>query len=201
MFAEMKDRVKKILLVFFGSGLLLAGAAVTSPAVRSVEAVELIHASELTCNNQSRTAAAGVCRLNVPQPASNVLVPFGGAMVLNQTFIPTLPGPVCKVDVRIRRNITTGAGSLKLIVTDLNNVVMDSAVIPAPQLGDSVRTFDMGCDGGILLPRHTYRLSLSSPTSPMGAYSWWDANGNPYGNGQGDAPLHDFTFWVYLCAS
>ena len=187
----------KLLLAFIISGVLLSGTAMTTFAAQPDPAVA---APRAACSTQSGALAAGPCALDQWQAASNGSVPFGGVTVLSQTFKPARRGPVCKVLVKIRRNTTVGAGVLKLTVMDQNNAVKDSAaILVAPPVGESIQTFTMGCDGGILNPGQTYRLKLEAPTSPVGTYSWLDQGGNPYPAGQGVNALRDYTFWVYIC--
>ena len=184
----------KMLLAFVLSGVLLAASFLTT------QAATISNWFKPVCNSLAAALAAGPCALDQSQNIANGSQPFGAATVLNQTFKPTMHGPVCKVQVKIRRNTTAGAGVLKLSVLDLNNAVQDSAaILVAPPLGESIQTFEMGCDGGILNPGQTYRLKLEAPTSLLGTYSWMDWNGNIYPAGQGINPLRDYTFRVYIC--
>jgi len=201
MFTQMKDHAKKFLLALSVGAIVLAGAAGLASAAEPAAAVESSTASRGACAGQASAAAATTCPLNQLQPATDGgAVAFGGAVQLSQSFRPSVRGPVCQVRVKIRRNTTAGAGALKLSVIDANGAVMDSAaILVAPPLGTSIQTFNMGCDGRNLLPGQSYRLRLEAPNSLVGTYSWFDMGGNPYPNGQGSAPLRDYTFWVYMC--
>ncbi len=188
MFTQLKNYSTKLALFLLLGVTLLVGMAAGITTVQVAEASE------------SARAAAAVCVLDqqnwVPD---NGAANFGGATTRSQTFRPTINGPVCKVQVRIRRNTTAGAGVIKLTVRTQNGAQLDAASIDAPPVGVSEPTFELNCDGGLLAANQTYILRLEAPTSPAGTYSWLDRNGNPYPRGQGFALARDYIFREWGC--
>jgi hypothetical protein len=196
MFTKTRTPISRLLSALVITALLLIESAAAGSSIHPALAAS---SNAPACSGLSGAAGAETCPLNQAQPGSGHLVPFGGAVTLSQTFTPSLRGPVCAVKVRIRRLTTAGAAPIKLQVLNANNAVMDSAIVPAPPLGDSIQTFSMGCDGILLLPGQIYRLKLLSPGSLAGTYAWWDLAGNPYPRGVGAGANWDYTFWVFLC--
>jgi hypothetical protein len=158
------------------------------------------------------------CRADQKQLQHQGAIPFGGRIVLGQTFVPSVPGhPVCQVKVIINKNMV-GAGNLTLRLLRSNLTELDAAAtIPgfAIPMGMSVQAFDFGCNGAALVGMPFYGLKLESPGSVFGAYSWRGIGGDVYvkpGNG-GRAwrsvnagagswttlGAWDYAFEVYLC--
>jgi len=164
------------------------------------------------------TSADNECRLDQRQLQHPGAIPFGGKTVLGQTFIPSAPGHhVCQVKVMIRKNFA-GADNLTLQLVRSNFGQLDAAVtIPAIDIpmGNSMQAFDFGCNGAVLAGMPFYGLKLSSPGSPVGAYSWQGSAGNLYNrpgadvkgwrnvnNGKGNWESlggWDYAFEIYMC--
>lgn len=158
------------------------------------------------------------CRPDQTQLQNQGAVPFGGRVVLAQTFIPGVPGhQVCRVKVLINKNLLA-AGNLTLHLLRSNFMELDAAVtIPAAAIpmGSSVQVFDFGCNGAVLAGMPFYGLKLESSGSPVGAYSWKGIGGDVYvkpgAGGRGWRNVKagagswtnlggwDYAFEIYLC--
>lgn len=155
-------------------------------------------------------AAPSACNLNQMQWFWNAQHRFGAAMRLSQTFKVTLQSRLCKIEVRMHKYAPTPpANAVTLSVFTPAGALVDSATIAGGAIpaGPSTQIFNMGCNGLAVNPGVVYRMVLSSPTSPTGAYAWYKQVGNPYPNGQGEANAGagwvaigaDFAFKVFLC--
>ncbi|MBI3942385.1 MAG: hypothetical protein HY326_05175 [Chloroflexi bacterium] len=212
--------IKLVKLLLYGA-LLLAATLQMQQVALAAEAVEGPSLSQGVCKEQVGGAAEGPlgeevvgCTLDEQQPAFAGAVNFGGAVVLGQTFNPDIHGRVCKVTIRIRKNLST-TGALKLSVLRADFSVLDAAAIAggAIPVGISDQTFEFNCDGGLLNNAPFYGLKLESPTSAFGAYSWYGIHGNLYARGAGYSNPNagagawdlippgdwDYTFKIYMC--
>jgi hypothetical protein len=145
---------------------------------------------------------------------------FGGLNVLGQTFVPSAPGRVCKIEVMISKN-NPAAGDL-LVTLRRNNFtpILNGAVtIPAAEIpmGLSVQTIDFCCNPTPVLDGSPfYGLTLASPASVYPDYTWVNSDdagadaaypgGRGYGNLNGAAPGtqwiatgYDYAFRIYIC--
>lgn len=158
-----------------------------APAARSSVADALRR--DVTLENCDPAYSPNACVVDQSMVNFNGRQVFGGNTVLSQTFRPTANKAVCKVNVRIRKvvNRPSPAGDLVLSVRTMGGVVLDSAVRPANliPMGDSVQSFDLGCNGGVLVAGNLYRIVLRERAGAMGDYAWYGHNGNLYANGIG----------------
>ena len=133
-----------------------------APAPRSSVADALRR--DVTLENCDPAYSPNACVVDQSMVNFNGRQVFGGNTVLSQTFRPTANKAVCKVNVRIRKvvNRPSPAGDLVLSVRTMGGVVLDSAVRPANliPMGDSVQSFDLGCNGGVLVAGNLYRIVL-----------------------------------------
>lgn len=158
------------------------------------------------------------CRPDQTQLQTEGAIPFGGKVVLAQTFVPNAAGhSACRVKVFINKNLAA-AGDLTLNLVRSNFTELDTAVtIPAAAIpmGSSIQVFDFGCNGAVLAGMPFYGLRLESPKSPVGAYSWKGIGGDVYlkpgPRGKGWRNVNggagnwtnlgawDYAFEIYLC--
>lgn len=161
-------------------------------------------------------AMAPECHSDQRQLQNNVGMNFGGKTVLAQTFVPSAAGlRLCKVKVTIRKNVAAGGAVTLRLLNAAFGPVADPVTIPVIPMGVSVQVFDLGCDDAPLGAAQ-YAIQLESPNSPLGAYSWRGAGGNPYArpanSGKGwrnlnagnpanwnNLGLWDFAFDIYVC--
>ena len=145
---------------------------------------------------------------------------FGGLGVPGQTFVPSAPGRVCKIEVMISKN-NPAAGDL-LVVLRRNNftpILNGTVTIPAPEIpmGLSVQTIDFCCNGQPVLDGSPfYGLTLAAPTSVYPDYTWVNSDdagadaaypgGHGFSNAFGAAPGtpwraagYDYAFKIYMC--
>jgi hypothetical protein len=158
------------------------------------------------------------CRPDQTQLQTEGAIPFGGKVVLAQTFIPSEAGhSVCRVKVFINKNLVA-AEDLTLHLLRSNFTELDAAVtIPAAAIpmGSSIQVFDFGCNGAVLAGMAFYGLKLESRNSPVGAYTWRGIGGDVYvkpgiggkgwrnvNGGAGtwtNLGAWDYAFEIYLC--
>ncbi len=162
-----------------------------APAPRSSVADALRR--DVTLENCDPAYSPNACVVDQSMVNFNGRQVFGGSTVLSQTFRPTANKAVCKVNVRIRKvvNRPSPAGDLVLSVRTMGGVVLDSAVRPANliPMGDSVQSFDLGCNGGVLVAGNLYRIVLRERAGAMGDYAWYGHNGNLYAAGVGQRKI------------
>lgn len=145
---------------------------------------------------------------------------FGGANVPGQTFVPSAPGQVCKIEVMIQKN-NPNAGEVQLVLRRHNfaPILNGTVTIPAAQipLGLSTQTIDFCCNQMPALDGSPfYGLTLASPNSAAADYTWINSDdagadaaypaGRGYYNVNGAAPGtawpatgYDYAFRVYMC--
>ena len=127
---------------------------------------------------------------------------FGGATILGQTFVPSAPGHVCKVVVRIQKNNPlAGALTLRIRRHDKTPLPGGTITIPAAAIpmGLSVQSFNFACVP-LLAGSPFYGLTLEAPTSPPAAYRWFNSAGaggaGAYPAGHGWFSLNGGAFWM-----
>lgn len=144
---------------------------------------------DVTLENCDPAYAPDACVVDQRMIGFNGRQVLGGNTVLSQTFRPTVNKRVCKVNVRINKlvNRPTPAGDLILSVRTMGGVILDNAVRPANliPMGVSVQSFDLGCNGGVLVAGNLYRIVLRERAGAVGDYAWYGHNGNLYANGVG----------------
>lgn len=165
-----------------------------------------------------RASAENQCHSDQKQLVHQGGIPLGGHTVLGQTFVPGAPGQrVCRIKLVINKNFA-GAGNLTLRLVRSNFTPLDAGVtIPGIgiPMGTSVQLFEFGCNGAPLAGSPFYGLTLESPTSPAGAYSWLgvanDAYVKPGNGGRGWRNLNaqggkwaslggwDYAFEIFMC--
>jgi hypothetical protein len=145
---------------------------------------------------------------------------FGGPNVLGQTFRPTAPGLVCKIELMIHKN-NPAASDLVVVLrrSDFSPIANGTVTIPAAEipLGLSVQTLDFCCNQMPLLAGSPfYGLTLASPGGWAPDYTWINSDdagadaaylrGNGYVNVHGAAPGtawapvgYDYAFKIYIC--
>ena len=118
---------------------------------------------DVTLENCDPAYAPDACVVDQRMIGFNGRQVLGGNTVLSQTFRPTVNKRVCKVNVRINKlvNRPTPAGDLILSVRTMGGVILDNAVRPANliPMGVSVQSFDLGCNGGVLVAGNLWILA------------------------------------------
>jgi hypothetical protein len=140
---------------------------------------------------------------------------FGGGVVLGQTFVPSAPGRLCKVEVMILKN---QPGALNLSIVHPNFVQVASMTKNnIPPGGPQMVTFEFGCaNGPVLQGSPFYGLILKAQAAEQfPTYSWINSDdagadaayppGHGWYNAAGGAPgawvqlEYDYAFRVYMC--
>lgn len=197
------------LLLILASALLLAlltwGARPASADGPTTAELEVA-----ACEQVEGVGVEAGCSLKLQQNAINTGSAVGMTTHLSQTLVAPTSGRVCQVQVYLRKT-ATDFGPVALRVETLGGAVLDGAVIPggAIPVGGGWRTFNFGCDGGVLVAGQAYRLTLTAPQSPLVRYYWMRSSANPYPLGGAFSRVHplpwgalagDFTFRLYMCS-
>ena len=150
----------------------------------------------------AEAAAASRCTLDQQMWINGGGDGFGGLIVPGQTFVPSAPGRVCKVEVMIYKN-NPAAGDLVLTLRRHNftPILNGTVTIPAAEIpmDFSVQTIDFCCNPPPVLDGSPfYVLTLASPNSVNPDYTWVNSDdagadaaypgGRGYWNVTGAAP-------------
>lgn len=217
MLTTLKMRLTQLAFAVLVSGLcLMLVAAFSVPAQAADDGVPNV-TSEVCADAEGQEALdaeAAACILRLRQPMQDTASVFGGPLRLSQTFIAPKTERVCVVRALIIKNVPNN-DPLVMQVQTLGGAVLDSAVVAAGPLPIGVPvwvTFNMNCDGGVLVNGNQYRLELFAPQSPTPSYFRWLRHTASVIPGQafqrvfpgGPAAIApagtDFTFLLYMCS-
>lgn len=184
---------------------LIAALLVSSIAIHAQPASA---ASPCDAANASSLAVQQPCLLDQEMWINGGGDGFGGQNLLGQTFVPSMPGRVCKVEVMVHNN-TARATPLKLSIMRPNRQILQGGVHWAnvPPGGPQVVTFEFGCVTGPVLAGSPFYALVLTTSAPPPSFTWInsdDAGGDgAYPRGQGFAnwaPVgYDYAFKVYMC--